>query len=147
MNCLNKETIQAYVDNQIPKEYRAEINSHLQSCNSCNQKVVSYKKDIETIKSLFNSPLKLDIPAFNQTNQKYRSKKIIRIIPYAAAACIAGLLIFHISRNRVLPLSDSELILNEYYNDCDFNQLWHKKSHNIILEDERGNTFYFNSNF
>ena len=98
MKHLNDKTIQRYIDNELPENERKEIETHLEKCASCRQKVESQrvfsdklKKSLETL-----APDNITVPEFsfrNASNQKVNIARIV-FISSLSTACAIALIVF-----------------------------------------------------
>ncbi|MDH4158353.1 MAG: zf-HC2 domain-containing protein [candidate division Zixibacteria bacterium] len=52
MNCLSREILQAYLDNEVPAETRADIERHLDECPPCRGQLESVKSDAALVREL-----------------------------------------------------------------------------------------------
>jgi len=98
MKHLNDKTIQSYIDNELPESERKEIESHLEKCPSCKQKVETQrafsdklKKSLETL-----APDDIEVPEFSfgsTTKYKVNIARIAMISSLSTACAIALVMI------------------------------------------------------
>jgi len=98
MKHLNDKTIQNYIDNELPESERKEIESHLEKCPSCKQKVETkrvfsdkLKKSLETL-----APEDIEVPEFSfgsTTGYKVNIARIAMISSLSTACAIALVMI------------------------------------------------------
>ena len=97
MKHLNNKTIQSYIDNELPESKRKEIESHLEECLLCKQKVESQraftdklKKSLETLTSD-----EYIVPefSFGRATKPEVNVTRIAIISSLATACAIGLIV------------------------------------------------------
>ena len=97
MKHLNDKTIQNYIDNELPESERKEIESHLEKCPSCKQKVETQrafsdklKKSLETL-----APDDITVPEFSFGSTASPKVNITRIvfISSLSTACAIALVI------------------------------------------------------
>lgn len=149
MNCLNRISIQEYIDKELDLSQIKEIDAHLQECKVCSLLLEDANSDIGEIKD-FLSQLDGDedsitVPEFIPNDQKKRSiySRVISSLPLKLAAGIALLLgLFFILRTNVsspkLASEDADLLLLELLGNTDPNEAWHTGEMAIILVNEKG---------
>lgn len=101
MKHLNDKTIQSYIDNELPENERKRVESHLEECLLCKQKVESQrafsdklKKSLETL-----APDDIAVPefSFGRTTRPEVNVTRIAIISSLATACAIGLIVMAIN--------------------------------------------------
>jgi hypothetical protein len=98
MKHLNDKTIQYYIDNELPESERKEIESHLEKCPSCKQKVETQRVFSDKLKKSLDTMVSDDIPVpeFSFGNSASPKVNITRIvfISSLSTACAIALVIF-----------------------------------------------------
>ncbi|MCK5694897.1 MAG: zf-HC2 domain-containing protein [Bacteroidales bacterium] len=148
MNCLDRVTIQMYVDKELTDEHSAEIQSHLDKCKKCQD----FLEDSRTGKSEINAYLSalhdgesnISVPPFNPDMKRPRFRKRYRISMLGKVAAGIALLVglFWIIQSRPssqeLTPDQAELLLLELMGDMEPNKAWHNGQLGIIILDENG---------
>ena len=98
MRHLNDKTIQSYLDNELPESERKRIESHLEECSSCRQKVESQRAFSDKLKETMETlvPNDIPVPEFSFRNATSPKVNIARIvfISSLSTACAITLVIF-----------------------------------------------------
>lgn len=98
MKHLNDKTTQNYIDNELPESERKEIETHLEKCPSCKQKVESQRVFSDKLKKSLDTMVSDDIPVpeFSFRNTASPKVNIARIvfISSLSTACAIALVIF-----------------------------------------------------
>ena len=98
MKHLNDKTIQSYIDNELPESERKVIESHLEKCPSCKQKVESQRAFSDKLKKSLDTMVSDDIPVpeFSFGNTASPKVNITRIvfISSLSTACAIALIVF-----------------------------------------------------
>lgn len=98
MKHLNDKTIQSYIDNELLESERKEIESHLEKCPSCKQKVETQRTFSDKLKKSLDTMVSDDIPmpefSFgNPTRDKVNIARIAMISSLSTACAIALIMI------------------------------------------------------
>ena len=98
MRHLNDRTIQSYIDNELPESERKRIESHLEECSLCRQRVESQRAFSDKLKKSLESLVPNDdsVPEFSFRNAASPKMNITRIvfISSLSTACAIALVIF-----------------------------------------------------
>ena len=98
MKHLNDKTIQSYIDNELPESERKELETHLEKCPSCKQKVESQRDFSDKLKKSLDTMVSDDIqvPEFSFRNTVSPKVNIARIvfISSLSTACAIALIVF-----------------------------------------------------
>jgi len=98
MKHLNDKTIQSYIDNELPESERKELETHLEKCPTCKQKVESQRVFSDKLKKSLDTMVSDDIPVpeFSFRNTASQNVNITRIvfISSLSTACAIALIIF-----------------------------------------------------
>ena len=98
MKHLNDKTIQSYIDNELLESERKEIESHLEKCPSCKQKVETRRAFSDKLKKSLDTMVSDDIPmpefSFGSpTRYKVNIARIAMISSLSTACAIALVMI------------------------------------------------------
>ena len=132
MNCLNREEILAYVDDELKGETFIRTETHIKDCAKCSIIFEQVHENRLFIQQIFNdhqsSYNHINIPSFQKPPKR---KLLTKVWPYLAAASIA-ILFF------ILPLGkkDQSIPVDTYTNyiNADYNQLWHDMDQMVLQE-------------
>ena len=118
MKHLNYRTIQSYIDNELPKSERKRVESHLEECLACRQKVESQrafadklKKSLETLTSD-----EYIVPefSFGRTTKPEVNVTRIAIISSLATACAIGLIVLVFNLFSKPKMKPADFIFDYY---------------------------------
>jgi hypothetical protein len=118
MKHLNYRTIQSYIDNELPKSERKRVESHLEECLACRQKVESQrafadklKKSLETL-----TPDEYIVPefSFGRTTKPEVNVTRIAIISSLATACAIGLIVLVFNLFSKPKMKPADFIFDYY---------------------------------
>lgn len=124
MNCLSDEVIQMYIDGELPGEEQIRVDTHLQRCKKCTERVESQREVVLGFKASINSLVddSIEIPAFIQTNRRrgLSKKKLYKIIyPLAAASILILFLALPFNRNTEDPIEI--IVISSFSGEIDAN--------------------------
>ena len=101
MKHLNDKTIQGFIDNELPESERKRVESHLEECLSCKQKVESQRAFADQLKKSLDTlaPNDIAVPefSFRRTTRPEVNVTRIAIISSLATACAIGLIVMAIN--------------------------------------------------
>lgn len=149
MNCLDRVTIQEYIDKELNAAQIRKIESHLQECAVCNQLYKQANRDKREVNE-FISQLNRDedsnaIPEFNFYSRKKKSSfyRAISSLSFKMAASIALLIgLFFVIRTNVsspgVASENEDLSMLELYGNTEPNKAWHSGQMVVIILDENG---------
>ena len=94
MKHLNDRTIQSYIDNELPESEKKRIETHLEECLVCRQKVESQRAFSEKMKKSLEilTPNEVEVPEFSfgrATRPEVNVNRIVLISSLATACSIA----------------------------------------------------------
>ncbi len=94
MKHLNDKTIQSYIDNELPESERKRIETHLEECLSCSQKVEAQRAFTEKLKNSMETLVSdnVAVPEFSfgkATRPEVNITRIALISSLATACAIA----------------------------------------------------------
>ena len=94
MKHLNDKTIQSYIDNELPESERKRIETHLEKCLECRQKVESQRDFSEKMKKSLETLVSdnVAVPEFSfgkATRPEVNVNRIVLISSLATACSIA----------------------------------------------------------
>ena len=96
MKHLNDKTIQSYIDNELPENERKRVESHLEECLLCKQKVESQRAFSDKLKKSLETTVPDDIAvpefSFGRTTRPEVNVTRIAIISSLATACTIALI-------------------------------------------------------
>ncbi len=121
MKCLNDEIIQIYIDGETSAEENLQVKTHIESCQSCAQKVETLKARSIQLKTWMNTIDKTDIeiPVFSPSPivQRKRNTTLRKWVYAASAACIVILLTLFLQK----PKENTNLMYSSYEVAGEFN--------------------------
>ena len=149
MNCLDRVTIQQYIDKELDAAQITKIESHLEECIVCSQlfkEASSEKREVNEFISQLNRDEDFNtIPEFNFKSSRRKSFffKVTASVPFKVAASIALLIgLFFIIRTNVpsrnVASKDADLQIMELFGNTEPNKAWHNGQMVLILVDENG---------
>lgn len=101
MKHLNDRIIQNYIDNELPKSEREKVESHLEKCPSCRQKVESQRAFSDKLKKSLDTmaPNDIAVPEFSFGKVTRPEVNVTRIamISSMATACAIALIVMAIN--------------------------------------------------
>ena len=149
MNCLDRITIQMYLDNEVPDEQVSGIQLHLEECETCKKLFEDAREGRSEVKAflskLHEGERSISTPPFDPGIKRIRFRKRIPIsLLWKVAAGIALLIgLFWIIQSRPssqeISMDQAELLLLELMGDVEPNKAWHNGQMGIIILDEKGN--------
>ena len=94
MKHLNDKAIQSYIDNELPESEKKRIETHLEECLVCRQKVESQRAFSEKMKKSLEilTPNEVEVPEFSfgrATRPEVNVNRIVLISSLATACSIA----------------------------------------------------------
>ena len=148
MNCLDRITIQMYMDSELPDERFAKIQLHLEKCERCKKLLEDAREGSSEVNAflsiLHEGENSITTPPFNPDIKKIRSRRINPVsLLWKVAAGIALLIgLFWITQSRPssqeISLDQAEILLLELMGDVEPNKAWHNGQMGIIILDEDG---------
>lgn len=116
MKHLDDKTIQSYIDDELPENERKEVESHLENCLSCKQKVELQHAFSDKIKNSLETvvPDNIEVPKFSlgeETKYKVNVTRIA-IISSLATACAIALIVM--AFNLLTKPKPTEYIFDYY---------------------------------
>ena len=149
MNCLDRITIQMYMDSELPADRSAEIQSHLEECEKCKDFLedsrVSRSEVHSFLSTLNEGESSISTPPFDPDikRKRFRERNPISLLWKVAAGIALLIGLFWIIQSRPssqeLTSDQAELLLLELMGDIEPNKAWHNGQMGIIILDEKGN--------
>lgn len=149
MNCLDRITIQMYLDNELPDEQSAEIQVHLKKCETCKQLLEDSsagRSEVHALLSILHEgESSISTPPFDPDikRNKIRKRNPISLLWKLAAGIALLIGLFWIVQSRPssqeLTSDQAELLLLDLMGDMEPNKAWHNGQMGIIILDEKGN--------
>ena len=143
MNCFNNNQIQYYIDGELSKKDLLLFESHINTCNSCKQKVIEQKENKDYILKQFESiriqqyHTEVGIPKFNKKSNLIVVKRLIYIVSAASLIFIAYLF--------TKPNTETQRILIQSNNNFEFdaNSSITNQDFEINITNENGETISY----
>ncbi|GEM_PF-4969825 len=144
MTCINRETIQRYIDNEVKNSEKYIIEAHINICNRCASEV----KRADTLKNSINNALNnnlnkdIEIPDFKipETEVK-RTAFILKKVLYAAAVIMVitslSVVVLVNNNNANVVIPETNTIQNIEY---DANKSIFDTEITVIVTDNEGNS-------
>lgn len=148
MNCIDRDTIQEYIDHELDEIKAEQVRIHLSECETCRDLYVSAiddkKKVISLLSQLQDQEEAIAIPEFNLHTQnriilkRLRSSALLKIA--AGIAVIIGLswLIYFYTRPAQPAVSEADLLALELLRDIEPNKAWHDNQMVFIITNDKG---------
>lgn len=149
MNCLDKPTLQKFLDRELENRLRLKTETHLQECDKCRRMMNELSDDREVVFEFLSQldsredPISAPNPSIILGRQIGIFATLSRslILKYAAGlALIIG--IFLIAKNgtfsRTLELNEAELLYLDLMGDMEPNRTWNEGQTLLILSDKDG---------
>ena len=143
MKCFNEDLLQSYIDCEVPEHIEEEIKGHIAECSDCANKVSSLKEQISFLKGYLYrlDPPNISIPDFRYT-KKRKKLSWVKYTSVAAAILLVIFMIFNPLRSKdtgnYVDLQAAEMLIHEFLDGEDPNQLWHDKIQINIIESKDG---------
>jgi len=149
MNCLNRLTIQEYIDKELDATQIKKIESHLHECEVCSQLCEEANSDKSEINDFISQLDGVEdsntVPDFsyNRRRKKSNNYRVNSSLPFIVAASIALLIgLFFILRTNPsspnLASEDADLLILELVGNTDPNKAWHNSEMLIVMVNEKG---------
>ena len=147
MNCLDRITIQMYMDSELPDEQSAEIQVHLKKCETCKKLLEDSRVGRSEVQALLSTlhegESSISTPPFDPDRKKIRKRNPISLLWKVAAGIALLIGLFWIIQSRPssqeLTSDQAELLLLDLMGDMEPNKAWHNGQMGIIILDEKGN--------
>ena len=148
MNCLDRITTQMYLDNELPADRSAEIQSHLEECEKCKDFLehsrVSRSEVHSFLSTLNEGESSISTPPFdpNIKRKRFRERNPISLLWKVAAGIALLIGLFWIIQSRPssqeLTPDQADLLLLDLMGDVEPNKAWHNGQMGLIILDEKG---------
>ncbi|NJO70165.1 MAG: zf-HC2 domain-containing protein [Bacteroidetes bacterium] len=101
MNCLNREEVQAFADNEMSFQEMESFRKHIETCENCRNLLMTAQKESAIIRNLLATvePEEIVIPLFRPSLKK-RKQRIGWIASSAAAIIIIMISIWTNNQNK-----------------------------------------------
>ena len=152
-SCLEDDTIQLFIDNELDESTRKTVEMHLLSCGECAQKknemadwAIEVKRALrENAAGSFEfKELELSENRANKTLPRHRISPFLKI-----AALLIFILggYFLLQKHKSFRPSSSDLMTwEETVVGNDANRAWHDRQITILITDKNGKISYLNVN-
>ncbi len=117
MKHLKKETIQKYIDDELPIKKREKVIKHISECEFCKHNEIEIRKEIKKIKNIIKENSRQKVPKlmfkFSDMKNSKRKKSYITI-PVPLFSLIVALILFMgifliFQKNKIDKLSGSKI--------------------------------------
>jgi hypothetical protein len=142
MTCINRDTIQQYIDNEVSSSEKVRIMRHIATCNRCATDVDQAKQMKKDICSALHIDTDINIPVFTAPDIKVKRNTFnIKRILYVAAVILfitslsVVVSVSHTNNNNITP--DIDLMQNYEY---DANKSIFDTEITVIVTDNEGNS-------
>lgn len=142
MTCINRDTIQQYIDNEVSSSEKVRIERHIATCNRCATDVDLAKQMKNDICSALHIDTDIEIPDFAAPDIKVKRDTFnIKRILYVAAVILfitslsVVVSVSHTNNNNITP--DIDLMQNYEY---DANKSIFDTEITVIVTDNEGNS-------
>ena len=100
MKHFDEITIQKYIDNELSKEERNEVEMHIETCEECKKQVEIQRVFAENVKKSLDEfvPNEVEIPEFKISHQPKKTRTIRIVLISSLSTACAILLAFFIIR-------------------------------------------------
>ena len=100
MKHFDEITIQKYIDNELSKEERNEVEMHIETCEECKKQVEIQRVFAENVKKSLDEfvPNEVEIPEFKISHQPMKTRTIRIVLISSLSTACAILLAFFIIR-------------------------------------------------
>ena len=100
MKHFDELTIQKYIDNELSKEERNEVEMHIETCEECKKQVEIQRVFAENVKKSLDEfvPNEVEIPEFKISHQPKKTRTIRIVLISSLSTACAILLAFFIIR-------------------------------------------------
>ena len=149
MNCLDRITIQEYIDKELDAAQIRKIEAHLQECDNCKEiyeEAIGDKAKVnEFLSQLNGNEESIAIPEYDINivrNKTFLNKKTTSRLILVAASIALLIGLFFILRTNLsspnLAFEDADLLLLEMIGDTEPNKSWHNSQMVIVITNEEG---------
>ena len=100
MKHFGEITIQKYIDNELSKEERNEVEMHIETCEECKKQVEIQRVFAENVKKSLDEfvPNEVEIPEFKISHQPKKTRTLRIVLISSLSTACAILLAFFIIR-------------------------------------------------
>lgn len=148
MNCLDRITIQMYLDSELPDVQSAEIRLHLKKCETCKKLLEDAREGRSGIRAFLSilqeEESSFSIPSSDPEIKRigFRKRNPVSLLWKVAAGIALLIGLFWIIQSRPssqdLTPDQADLLLLELMGDVEPNTAWHNGQLGIIILDEKG---------
>lgn len=143
MNCLNRNEIQEYIDNEIRDSESMLVSDHINSCAGCKKQYLELLEDIKFIKEtldVFEIEPKY-IPSIENYMYTQKTKRYgIPIFLKTAAAILIIAISISISLTyfqQPEKFTENEMMFNNFMNSSDPNEQWRDNQMLITISNDK----------
>ncbi len=152
MNCLSEGVIQSYIDEELLEIEMISIRDHISVCSSCKDLYNELTENKVMVLEMINlddlGDVKIPpIPKFqkrtihlNSESEKLRKTVSIRsLFVYTSSAAAILLLIMFLGKEKAVYDNDKlTMVVEEFYDQQDRNEMWQDGAAMIVFRDESG---------
>ena len=116
MKHLNDRTIQSYIDNESPESERKRIETHLEECLSCSQKVEAQRALTEKLKNSMETLVSdnVAVPEFSFGKATRPEVNVNRIVLISSLATACSIALIAVLFNLLLKPKPTDYIFDYY---------------------------------
>lgn len=116
MKHLNDKAIQSYIDNELPESEKKRIETHLEECLVCRQKVESQRAFSEKLKQSLDSlvPDEVEVPEFSFGNAASPQVNVVRIAFVSSLATVCAIALIMLIVNLIQKSKPTNRIIDFY---------------------------------
>ena len=149
MNCLDKLSLQKYLDMELQNSSRLHIETHLQECEKCRNMLNEIRTDRKQVLEFLSQldsreePIAIPDPSILRGRQSGIFGIITRSMIFRVAASLALIIgIFLIAKKGRLSSTrewnEAELLYLDLMGDMEPNRSWHEGQTLLVLLDKDG---------
>ena len=116
MKHLDDKTIQSYIDNELPESERKRIETHLEECPSCRQRVESQRAFSEKMKKSLDTlvPDDVAVPEFSFGRATRPEVNVTRIVLFSSLATASAIALIVMAINLLSKPEPTDYIFDFY---------------------------------
>jgi len=144
MNCIDTDIIQRYIDGETDVRETEQIEKHIADCSSCANQIEEQKAFTNAIKTDLQKLVQpVDIPEFSVPTTLKRRLNFKRMAYFAAAACVAFVMMFVLLPERHKEDENNFLMMYSVITDFDANRTFSQQEKSVFVTDRNGNIVEF----
>ena len=116
MKHLDDKTIQSYIDNELSESERKRIETHLEECPSCRQRVESQRAFSDKLKKSLDelTPNDIAVPEFSFGKVTKPEVNVTRIVMISSVATACAIALIMVMVNLLSKPKPTEYIFDYY---------------------------------